>query len=159
MRCLRCILGISWNDKVPSAQVLACAGLPTMYALLRQHRLCWLGHVRHIEDDWIPKDIFYGERILSGERPEGRPQLRHNDVCKCDMKALIINRDLGGHCCKPQQLAMLAQETVVSEVGQHPSQLPPPIWKMEFSDEASTEGLKARAMAGRPNNGGLHEEA
>lgn len=39
MRCLRRILGISWNEKVPNAQVLARAGLPSMYTLLRQRRL------------------------------------------------------------------------------------------------------------------------
>lgn len=90
MRCLRRILGISWNDKVPNSQVLACAGLPTMYTLLRQCRLRWLGHVRRMEDGRIPKDILYGE-LAHSKRPQGRPQLRYKDVCKRDMKALDIN--------------------------------------------------------------------
>ncbi|KAL7859606.1 hypothetical protein SRHO_G00147530 [Serrasalmus rhombeus] len=50
MQCLRCIIGISWNDKVPNAQVLARAGCPNMYTLLRQYRLRWLSHVRRMED-------------------------------------------------------------------------------------------------------------
>ena len=89
MRCLRRILGISWSDRVPSTVVLERAGLPTMYTMLRQRRLRWIGHVRRMEEGRIPKDILYGE-LASGRRPRGRPQLRYKDVCKRDMKALNI---------------------------------------------------------------------
>ncbi|KAL7865388.1 hypothetical protein SRHO_G00106350 [Serrasalmus rhombeus] len=64
-----------------------------MYMLLRQRRLRWLGHVCCMEDGRIPKDIFYGE-LASGKRPQGRPQLRYKDVCKCNMKALDINTEI-----------------------------------------------------------------
>ena len=76
MRCLRRILGIHWSDKVPNAQVLERAGLTTMFTLLRQRRLGWLGHVRRMEDGRIPKDVLYGE-LASGKRTVGRPQLRY----------------------------------------------------------------------------------
>ena len=75
---------------MPNAQVLKRAGLPTMYTLLRQRRLRWLGHVRRMEDGRTPKDILYGE-LASGKRSVGRPQLRYKDVCKRDLKALDIN--------------------------------------------------------------------
>ena len=90
LRSLQCILGISWQDKVTNTDVLSCAGLPTMYTLLRQHWLCWLGHVCHMEDGQIPKDILYGE-LASGQRGIGHPQLRYKDACKRDMRALDIN--------------------------------------------------------------------
>ena len=61
MRCLRRILGISWQEKNPNTEVLARAGLPSMLTLLRQRRLRWLGHVRRMEDGRIPKDILYGQ--------------------------------------------------------------------------------------------------
>ena len=73
-----------------STDVLSCAGLPTMYTLLRQHQLHWLGHVCHMEDVHIPKDVLYGE-LTSGQRSTGHPQLRYKDACKRDMKALDIN--------------------------------------------------------------------
>ena len=57
---------------MPNAQVLARASLPTMYTLLRQRKLRWLGHVRRMEDDKISKDIFY-RQLASGKRPQGRP--------------------------------------------------------------------------------------
>ena len=69
--------------------MLARAGLPTMYSLLRQHRLRWLGHVRRMDNGRIPNDIFYGE-LFSGKRALGHPQLRFKHVCKRDMKALDI---------------------------------------------------------------------
>ena len=90
LRSLRRILGINWSDKVPNAQVLERAGLPTMYTLLRKRRLRWLGHVRRMEDGRIPKYILYGE-LASGKRSVGRPELRYNDACKRDLKALDID--------------------------------------------------------------------
>ena len=92
LRCLRRILDISWQDKVTNIEVLSRAGLPTMYTLLRQRRLRWLGHVHRMEDGRIPKDILYGE-LARGKRNIGRPQLRFKDVCKRDMKSMDINTE------------------------------------------------------------------
>ena len=92
MRCLRRILGISWEEKVPNTEVLSRANLPTMFTLLRQRRLRWLGHVHRMDDGRIPKDILYGE-LAAGKRNTGRPQLRFRDVCKRDMKALQMDPD------------------------------------------------------------------
>ncbi|KAI8510155.1 hypothetical protein Bbelb_125830 [Branchiostoma belcheri] len=86
MRCLRRILGISWKDRVPNKDVLAQAGMTSMYALLSQRRLRWLGHVSRMDDGRIPKDVLYGE-LATGARPAGRPVLRYKDVLKRDMKA------------------------------------------------------------------------
>ena len=90
LRSIRRILGICWQDKVTNADVLSRAGLPTMYTLLRQRRLRWLGHVRRMEDGRISKDILNGELDL-GRRTTGRPHLRYKDVCVRDMKAVDID--------------------------------------------------------------------
>ena len=90
LRSIRRILGISWQDRVSNAEILSRANLSSMFILLRQHRLSWLGHVYGMEDVRIPKDILYGE-LASGRRTRGRPQLRCKDVSKRDMKALDIN--------------------------------------------------------------------
>ncbi len=70
MRSLRRILGILWQDKVPNTEVLSRAGLPSMFTLLRQRRLRWLGHVHRLPDGRIPTDLLYGE-LASGKRPTG----------------------------------------------------------------------------------------
>ena len=92
VRSIRRILGISWKDKVPNTEVLSRAGLCTLYTLLRQCRLHWLGHVHRMEHGCISKDLLYGE-LASGKRATGRPQLRYKDVCKRDMQPLAINTD------------------------------------------------------------------
>ena len=45
-RCLRRILGITWQDYVSNKDVVAQAGLPSMFALLNQRRLGWLGRMK-----------------------------------------------------------------------------------------------------------------
>ena len=84
LRSIRRILGISWQDKENNPDVLTSrVGLPSMYTVLRQHRLRWLGHIRRTEDGRIPK---YGELALV-RRTTGRPHLRYKDVCVRNMKA------------------------------------------------------------------------
>ena len=85
LRNLRKILGITWQDRVPNKDVLARAKIPSMFALLSQRRLRWLGHVVRMQDGRIPKDILYGE-LATGTRQTGRPFLRFKDVCKRDLK-------------------------------------------------------------------------
>lgn len=90
MRCLRRLLGITWQDRITNAEVLSRAGLPSMYAMLTQRRLHWLGHVCRMDDGRIPKDVMYGEPA-TGTRPTGRPTLRYKDVCKRDLKTCNIS--------------------------------------------------------------------
>ena len=92
MRSLRRILGIKWSDRITNNEVFRRAATPSIYTLLRQRRLRWLGHVRRMQDGRIPKDLLYGE-LATGKRARGRPQLRFKDVCKRDMKALDMDID------------------------------------------------------------------
>jgi len=55
LRCLSRMLGITWQDHVTNIDVLAKAGMPSMYAILTQRRLHWLGHVIRTDDGRIPK--------------------------------------------------------------------------------------------------------
>ena len=85
-RCLRRILGITWQNHVSNKEVLDKAGIPSMFALLSQRRFRWLGHVTRMHDGRLPKDILYGE-LATGTRPTGRPMLRYKDTCKRDLVA------------------------------------------------------------------------
>ena len=67
---------------MPNKDALERAGIPSMFAMLSQRRLRWLGgHTRCMEDGRLPKDVLYGE-LASGSRPVGRPMLRYKNVCK-----------------------------------------------------------------------------
>ncbi len=80
LRCLRRILCIQWQDKVPNTEVLECAGMRSMSAILSEKRLRWLGHVRRMGPGRIPRDLLYGE-LAEGSRLIGRPRLRYKDIC------------------------------------------------------------------------------
>ena len=92
LRCLCRILGITWQDKVWNNDVLLITGVPSMFTLLHQCCLCWLGHVHRMEDGHIPKDLLYGE-LATGTRCRGHLQLCYKDVCKHGMKACNIDTD------------------------------------------------------------------
>ena len=77
---------------MPNNEVLSRAGIPSMYTLLRQRRLRWLGHTHRMADGRIPKDLLYGE-LATGTRSRGRPKLRFKDVCKRKIKACNINTE------------------------------------------------------------------
>ena len=96
LRCLRRILHIKWQDKVSNSEVLERAKTKTLYSILRERRLRWLGHVKRMEPGRIPKDLLYSE-LEEGTRPTGRPKLRFKDVCKRDLKLCDISSDQWEH--------------------------------------------------------------
>ena len=86
------ILNITMQDKVPNNIVLERAGCTSMFTLLKQRRMRWLGHVVRMDDRRIPKDLLYGE-LVQGKLPTGRRQLRFKDVCKGGLKVLNIDQN------------------------------------------------------------------
>ncbi len=95
-RCLRQILGLSWQDRVPNTTMLKLTNSSDMYTAIRRRRLRWIGHVRRMPDERLPKSIFHGE-LAVGHRPCGRPKLRFKDVVKWDMNVFNINPDRWHH--------------------------------------------------------------
>ena len=90
MRCLRRLLGITWQDRIRNEDILKRAGARSMGYILKQKRLRWLGHICRMEDGRIPKDILF-DKLATGARPTGRPSLRYKDVCKRDLKDCCIS--------------------------------------------------------------------
>ena len=115
--CLRRILHIQWQDKVPNTEVLDRANMKTMFSILSERRLRWLGHVRRMEHGRIPKDLLYGE-LTDGSRPTRRPRLPLKDVCKKDMKLYSINISTWESCvedCLAWRLAIRQDVQKVEE--------------------------------------------
>ena len=48
--CLRKLLNIKWQDRIPDTEVLAQADLPSIYTILMQSQLRWAGHVARMPD-------------------------------------------------------------------------------------------------------------
>lgn len=52
-----------------------------MYTLLRQCRMCWLGHVCHVEHCCIPKAYSSDSKWTAGQ-----PKMCYREICKLDHK-------------------------------------------------------------------------
>ena len=92
MRCLRSILHIKQEDRIPDTEVLERANAESVFTLLKRAQLRWAGHVHRMEDTRIPKRLLYGE-LDDGSRKRGRPKLRYKDTLKASLKDCHINPD------------------------------------------------------------------
>ncbi len=90
MTCLRKIMNVKWQDKVPDTEVLAKAQVPSIFTMLMQSQLRWAGHVYRMSDSRLPKRLLYGE-LLNGKRSQGGQKLRFKDTLKKSLKAFDIN--------------------------------------------------------------------
>ncbi|BHF69040.1 hypothetical protein SprV_0301208100 [Sparganum proliferum] len=61
LSCLRRTLKLRWQDRIPDAEVLERTGIFSIHAMLRQLQLRWSGHLVRMDDDRLPKRLFYGD--------------------------------------------------------------------------------------------------
>ncbi|PIK57614.1 hypothetical protein BSL78_05522 [Apostichopus japonicus] len=78
MRCLRKILGITWEDKVTNSEVLSKAKLSTIFAMHSERRLRWLRHVHRMKRSY-PKGPLYGQ-LECAPVPEAAPSTLQDSV-------------------------------------------------------------------------------
>ena len=83
--CLRRLLRIKWQDKIPDSEVLRRACIPSIYTLLQKAQLRWAGHLVRMSDSRLPKQLFYGE-LSSGKRSLGGQKKRFKDSLKMSVK-------------------------------------------------------------------------
>ena len=88
--CLRKLLGIKWQDRIPDTEVLISAGLPSIHTILMQSQLRWAGHVARMPDERLPKKLLFGE-LQEGKRSQGCPKKRFKDTLKASLKAFNID--------------------------------------------------------------------
>ena len=91
-RCLRQILNIKWFHRVSNVKVLEKARTTSIEATLIQSQLRWSGHLVRMEDDRLPKQLFYSE-LAEGQRGRGRPKLRYKDTLKQSLKKCDIGTE------------------------------------------------------------------
>ena len=83
--CLRRLLRIKWQDKIPDSEVLRRACIPSIYTLLQKAQLRWAGHMVRMSDRRLPKQLFYGE-LSMGKRSVGGQKKRFKDSLKVSVK-------------------------------------------------------------------------
>ncbi|BHF57155.1 hypothetical protein SprV_0100009600 [Sparganum proliferum] len=89
LSCLRQILKLRWQDRIPDTDVLQRTGILSIYAMLKQVQLRWNGHLVRIGDERLPKRLFYGD-VATGSRRQGEVR-RCKDTRKKPLKRLQIN--------------------------------------------------------------------
>ena len=62
-------------------QIYASVKKPTIIETIRLNRLCWIGHVQRMEENWIPKRVLY---MNLGPRLRGAPRNRWQDEVRKD---------------------------------------------------------------------------
>ena len=92
LKCLRKILKIHWQDKVPDTEVLHRADMTSIHTLISKNQLHWSDHVVRMDDNRLPKRIFYGE-LVTGKRTTGGQYKRYKDTLKASLKNFNINPD------------------------------------------------------------------
>ncbi|BHF85586.1 hypothetical protein SprV_1002875500 [Sparganum proliferum] len=70
LSCLRRILRLNWQDRIPDTDVLERTGILSIYTMLRQMQLRWNGHLVRMDDERLPKRLFYGD-VATGSRRQG----------------------------------------------------------------------------------------
>ena len=90
--CLRKLLKIKWQDKIPDTEVLERASMPSIHTLLMKNQIRWAGHLTRMPDHRLPKRIFYGE-LRYGKRSQGGQRKRFKDTLKTSLKAFEIHPD------------------------------------------------------------------
>ena len=108
MRCLRRILHLKWQDRVPDTEVLERCNIQGIEAMLMRSQFRWSGHVLRMADNRIPKQLLYGQ-LANAKRNPGGQRKRYKDQLKANFRAcgmdyqnweaLAMNRDSWRRLC------------------------------------------------------------
>ena len=87
--CLRKLLKIKWQDRIPDTEVLKRAGMQSVHTLLKLAQLRWTSHGTRMPEEHLPKKILYGE-LEMGKRCDGGQKKRYKDTLKASLKDFNI---------------------------------------------------------------------
>ena len=90
LNCLRKLLRVKWQDKVPGTEILEQSGVSSIFTMLRKTQLRWAGHVIRMQDERLPKRILYGE-LLTGARSHGGQKFK--ETLKASVKDFGIDHN------------------------------------------------------------------
>ncbi|BHF67313.1 hypothetical protein SprV_0301033900 [Sparganum proliferum] len=90
LSCLRRIPNLRWQDRIPDTEVLERTGSLSIHAMMRQLQLRWSTHLMRMDDERLPKQLFYRYVFAGARRPGGQTR-RYKDISKNSLKRLQIN--------------------------------------------------------------------
>ena len=89
LSCLRKLLKIRWQDKIPDTEVLKKANMQSVHTLLKLAQLRCTGHVTRMPDERLPKKVLYGE-LREGKDSQSGQKKRYKDTLKASLKDFNI---------------------------------------------------------------------
>ncbi len=69
IRCLQCILAITWQDPVPHADILQRTESISIEAILMQRQLRWVSRVIRMPGCHLPPQVLYGQLLSASRMP------------------------------------------------------------------------------------------
>ena len=90
--CLRKLLKIKWQDRIPDTEVLKRTGMQSVHTLLKLTQLRWTGHVTRIPEERLSKKTLYGELEI-GKRSHGGQKKRYKNTLKASLKDFNIPKE------------------------------------------------------------------
>ena len=92
LSCLRKILKIRWQDKIPDTEVLEKEKVKSIHSLLKLAQLRWTGHVTRMPDERLRKKVLYGE-LQEGKHSQCGQKKRYKDTLKASLKDFNISTE------------------------------------------------------------------
>ena len=87
--CLRKLLKIKCQDRIPDKEVPKSAGMQSVHTLLKMAQLRWTGHVTRMPEERLPKKIL-SEELEMGKRSHDGQKKRYKDTLKASLKDFNI---------------------------------------------------------------------
>nr|VZI32435.1 unnamed protein product [Spirometra erinaceieuropaei] len=98
LSCLRRILMLNWQDRIPGTDVLERTGILSIYTMLRQMQLRWSGHLVRMDDERIRKRLFYGD-VAMGSRCQGASANKPDQLGRARTRSTDLKEDSeNGRC-------------------------------------------------------------
>ena len=84
LKIVRWALGVTRKDKIRNKYLRGTAKIPKLGDKLGNARLCWYGHVKRREEDYVGKRMI--KMAVPGRRKRGRPRRRWMDLVREGME-------------------------------------------------------------------------
>ena len=121
--CLRKLLKIKWQDRIPDTDVLKRAGIQNVHTCLKLAQLRWTGHVTRMQEERLPKKILYGE-LEMGKCSHGGQKKRYKDTLKASLKDFNIPTESWEQIAQAGQSGEASSEEVLVNMRQKESAKP-----------------------------------
>ena len=111
LNCLRKLLKIRWQDKIPDTEVQKEAKMQSVYTLLKLAQLRWTGHVTRMPGERLPKKVLFGE-LQEGKRSQSGQKNATKTPLKPRLRISIFQLSPGNRLLRIEQSGVASSTNV-----------------------------------------------